>query len=70
MSRTYRYETKEIEERHSKGRMRRCEMCEAQFPLEAMYPILNEAGAVLGLVCEVCSADIELIEEDPDAPSE
>jgi hypothetical protein len=38
-------------------------MCEAQVPIEEMYPILDHGGVVLGYTCEVCSADVELIEE-------
>lgn len=64
MSRTFRSEILVAPVRtRSKGRMRRCEMCEAQFPFEEMYPIVDDGGAILGYTCEVCSADVEMIEE-------
>jgi hypothetical protein len=66
MSRTYRAERR-VTERHAgkaiAGKLSKCEVCDAQYPRDEMYPICDEHGVQIGLVCEVCSADMDLIEE-------
>jgi len=62
MSRTYRTEGKTEVKHQSRGKMRTCEMCEAQSPADEMYPVYSDNGVIIGLVCEICSADMEIVD--------
>ena len=62
MSRTYRTELKTEPKHHARGKMRTCEMCEAQYASDEMYPVYSDSGVIIGLVCEICSADMELVD--------
>jgi hypothetical protein len=67
MSRTYRAESKPPEpKRQPSGKMRRCDSCDSLWDVEEMYPYQDESGRFVGYLCEICSGDVELVEEIPD----
>jgi len=63
MSRTYRTEGKTEVTHQSRGKMRKCEMCDSSSLLDEMYPVHDEHGVQIGYVCEICSADWEAMED-------
>jgi len=62
MSRTHRTEMKTEVKWEPKAKMRTCEVCEELYPAHEMYPIHSVTGYKIGVVCETCSADMELID--------